>query len=204
MKVIRITGQEENIRRAIATAGISDQTEILALVGRATGGDIDAFGDLYSIYLDPIYRYVFYHVKDKMTAEDITEEVFIKAWKAIDSCKGKERTFSSWLYRIAHNQTIDRLRSMQKRLAMEVRPQSLPETTDVKNETEARLEYQETLEAISCLPEKQKQIIVLKFVEGMDNREIEQITGKSQNAIRVLQMRALNTLWRRLHEEVYK
>ncbi len=202
MKAIRITGQEENIRRAIATAGIGDQTEILALVGRATGGDIDAFGDLYSIYLDPIYRYVFYHVKDKMTAEDITEEVFIKAWKAIDSCKGKERTFSSWLYRIAHNQTIDRLRSMQKRLAMEVQPQSLPETTDVKNETEARLEYEETLEAISCLPEKQKQIIVLKFVEGMDNREIEQITGKSQNAIRVLQMRALNTLWRRLHEEV--
>jgi len=81
-------GQGENIKQAIATAGIGDQTEILALVGRATGGDIDAFGDLYSIYLDPIYRYVFYHVKDKMTAEDITEEVFIKAWKAIDSCKG--------------------------------------------------------------------------------------------------------------------
>ncbi len=194
--------EEENIRRAIATAGIGDQTEILALVGRATGGDIDAFGDLYSIYLDPIYRYVFYHVKDKMTAEDITEEVFIKAWKAIDSCKGKERTFSSWLYRIAHNHTIDRLRSMQKRLAVEVQSQSLPDTRDVESETEARLEYEETLEAISCLPEKQKQIIMLKFVEGMDNREIEQITGKSQNAIRVLQMRALNTLWRRLHEEV--
>jgi RNA polymerase sigma-70 factor (ECF subfamily) len=202
VKVIRITGQEENIRRAIATAGIGDQSEILALVGRAAGGDIDAFGDLYSIYLDPIYRYVFYHVKDKMTAEDITEEVFIKAWKAIDSCKGKERTFSSWLYRIAHNHTIDRLRSMQKRLAIEVQPQSLPDTRDVESETEARLEYEETLEAISCLPEKQKQIIMLKFVEGMDNREIEQITGKSQNAIRVLQMRALNTLWRRLHEEV--
>jgi RNA polymerase sigma-70 factor (ECF subfamily) len=202
VKVIRITGEEDSIRRAIATAGIGDQSEILALVGRAAGGDIDAFGDLYSIYLDPIYRYVFYHVKDKMTAEDITEEVFIKAWKAIDSCKGKERTFSSWLYRIAHNQTIDRLRSMQKRLAIEVQPQSLPETRDVERETEARLEYEETLEAISCLPEKQKQIIMLKFVEGMDNREIEQITGKSQNAIRVLQMRALNTLWRRLHEEV--
>jgi len=201
VKVIRITGEEDSIRRAIATAGIGDQSEILALVGRAAGGDIDAFGDLYSIYLDPIYRYVFYHVKDKMTAEDITEEVFIKAWKAIDSCKGKEQTFSSWLYRIAHNQMVDKLRSTQKRQAVEVRKQSLPETSDIEKEIEARLEWEQTLEAISCLPKKQKQIIILKFVEGMDNREIERITGKSQNSIRVLQMRALSTLCQRLHKE---
>ena len=202
MKNIRIKSKEENITRAIARAELHDQPKILALVGRATGGDVDAFGDLYSIYLDAIYRYVFYHVRDKMTAEDIVEEVFVKAWKAIDSCKGKERTFSSWLYRIAHNQIVDKSRSAQRRLAIEVEAESLPETGDVEKETEARLEWEETLEAISRLPEKQKEIIILKFVEGMDNREIEDITGKSQNAIRVLQMRALNTLWQRLHKEV--
>ena len=136
-----------------------------------------------------------------MAAEDITEEVFIKAWKAIDSCKGKEQTFSSWLYRIAHNQMVDKLRSTQKRQAVEVHTQSLPETADIERETEARLEWEQTLEAISCLPKKQKQIVILKFVEGMDNREIERITGKSQNSIRALQMRALSTLCQRLHKE---
>ncbi len=195
-------GEEENISRAIDRIGLRDQPEVLALVERATSGDIEAFGDLYTLYLNPIYRYVFYHVRDKMTAEDITEEVFIKAWKAIDSCKGKEQTFSSWLYRIAHNQMVDKLRSTQKRQAVEVNTQSLPETSDIERETEARLEWEKTLEVVSCLPEKQKQIIILKFVEGMDNREIEKITGKSQNSIRVLQMRALNTLCQRLHKEV--
>jgi RNA polymerase sigma-70 factor (ECF subfamily) len=136
-----------------------------------------------------------------MTAEDITEEVFIKAWKAIDSCKGKERTFSSWLYRIAHNHVVDKFRGKRNRLAVEMRIESLPGTSNIEKETEARLEWEQTLEAISRLPEKQKEIIILKFVEGMDNREIEEITGKSQNAIRVLQMRALNTLCQRLHKE---
>jgi RNA polymerase sigma-70 factor (ECF subfamily) len=201
VKTIRITGEEENISRAIDRAGLRDRPDVLALVGKATSGDIEAFGDLYTLYLNPIYRYVFYHVRDKMTAEDITEEVFIKAWKAIDSCKGKEHTFSSWLYRIAHNQMVDKLRSTQKRQAVEVHTQSLPETTDIERETEARLEWEQTLEAVSSLPRKQKQIIILKFVEGMDNREIERITGKSQNSIRVLQMRALSTLCQRLHKE---
>lgn len=202
MKNIRIKGKEENISRAIGRTGIHDRPEILALVRRASAGDVDAFGDLYSTYLGAIYRYVFYHVRDEMTAEDITEEVFIKAWKAIDSCKGKEQTFSSWLYRIAHNHIVDKFRSTRNRLAIEMRTESLPETSDIERETEVRLEWEQTLEAISHLPEKQKQIIILKFVEGMDNREIEKITGKTQNAIRVLQMRALNALWQRLHKEV--
>ena len=89
----------------------SEQDKAISLVKRAIGGDFAAFGYLYGIYLDRIYRYVFYKVKDKMTAEDITEEVFLKAWKAINSCKGKERTFSSWLYRIAHNHIIDIFRT---------------------------------------------------------------------------------------------
>jgi RNA polymerase sigma-70 factor (ECF subfamily) len=201
VKTIRITGQEENITRAIDRTGLRERPDVLALIGKATSGDIEAFGDLYTLYLNPIYRYVFYHVRDKMAAEDITEEVFIKAWKAIDSCKGKEQTFSSWLYRIAHNQMVDKLRSTQKRQAVEVHTQSLPETADIERETEARLEWEQTLEAISCLPKKQKQIVILKFVEGMDNREIERITGKSQNSIRALQMRALSTLCQRLHKE---
>jgi RNA polymerase sigma-70 factor (ECF subfamily) len=201
VKTIRITGQEENISRAIDRTGLRERPDVLALIGKATSGDIEAFGDLYTLYLNPIYRYVFYHVRDKMAAEDITEEVFIKAWKAIDSCKGKEQTFSSWLYRIAHNQMVDKLRSTQKRQAVEVHTQSLPETADIERETEARLEWEQTLEAISCLPKKQKQIVILKFVEGMDNREIERITGKSQNSIRALQMRALSTLCQRLHKE---
>ena len=204
MKNIRIKSIEDSITRANASTVTHNQPEIWGLVRRATGGDVDAFGDLYSIYLGSIYRYVFYHVRDKMIAEDITQEVFVKAWKAIGSCKGKEQTFSSWIYLIAHNQTVDKFRSTRSLTATEITVENLPGNIDVEKDAEIKLEWKQTLETISCLPEKQKQVIILKFIEGMDNREIEQITGNSQNAIRVLQMRALNTLRQELHKEIQK
>ena len=139
-----------------------------------------------------------------MMAEDITQEVFLKAWNAIGSCKGKEQTFSSWIYRIAHNQVVDKFRSTRSLTATEITVESLPGNIDVEKDAEIKLDWEQTLETISFLPEKQKQVIILKFIEGMDNREIEQITGNSQNAIRVLQMRALNTLRQQLHKEIQK
>ena len=79
-----------------------DQNEIVELVWKAIKGDSGAFSKLYIIYIEPIYRYIFYQVKDKTTAEDITQEAFFKAWNSLHSCKGRERTFPSWLYQIAH------------------------------------------------------------------------------------------------------
>ena len=197
MALIRNTVRKENKAQEATGQATLNQYEVAWLVKRATGGDLEAFGELYSIYLDRIYRYIYYQIQDKMTAEDITEEVFVKAWKAIKSCKGKERTFSSWLYRIAHNQVIDNLRRQRKHLSTED-VESLADDSNPELEAEGNLERQELLASLSCLPQSQKQVIILKFIEGLDNREIEHIMGKSQGAIRVLQMRALSTLRREL------
>ena len=181
-----------------AEAATPNQSKVSRLIKKAISGDGEAFGELYNIYLDRIYRYVFYQVRDKMTAEDITEEVFIKAWKALASCKGKERTFSSWLYRIAHNQLIDSLRKRRSELPLQ------PEMTGVlfdRNQAEGALEQQEQLAALEHLPRNQKQVIILKFIEGLDNREISRIMSKSEGAIRVLQTRALTALRQRLGAE---
>jgi RNA polymerase sigma-70 factor (ECF subfamily) len=188
-----------NETQATTRAIISDQSEIIRLIRKAIGGDFEAFGELYSIYLDRIYRYVFYQVKDKMTAEDITEEVFIKAWRAISSCKRKEKTFSSWLYRIAHNHVIDIFRSQKRELSTQM--ETVAELSDPKLKVETELEHQELLDEISFLPQNQKQVIVLKFIEGLDNQEIGQIMDKSQGAIRILQMRALAKLKEKLISE---
>ena len=191
--------EEKNKAQATATTIINDPSEIERLVDRAAGGNIEAFGELYSIYLDRIYRYVFYQVKDKMTAEDITEEVFVKAWKAISSCKGKSKTFSSWLYRIAHNHLINTLRNMQRYASIEM--ENLVDVSNPGLEAESKLEQQELIEKIKCLPQNQTQVIILKFIEGLDNREIGKIMSKSEGAIRVLQMRALTTLRQKLSSE---
>ena len=182
--------------QAITETKEYDQPEIIRLVNKAAGGSFEAFGELYGVYLDRIYRYVLYQVKDRMTAEDITEEVFVKAWKAINSCKGKGKTFSSWIYRIAHNHIINTLRDKKKFASVAV--EDLTELSDSELVVEKRLEDQELLETLSDLPQSQRQVVVLKFLEGMNNREIGQIMQKSESAIRILQMRALTALRQKL------
>ena len=186
----------KNEAQATAEAPTPSQSDIERLVEKAAGGDFKAFGELYSIYLDRIYRFVFYQINDKMAAEDITEEVFVKAWKAISSCKGKSKTFTSWLYRIARNHMINSLRSMRKHTSIE--KANLVEGGNPELEVEMELEYQELCGVINCLPQNQRQVIILKLIEGLDNQEIAKTMGKSQGAVRVLQMRALAALRQKL------
>ena len=167
MRLVSNNVREEKKVQEAAAAVTDNQSRIESLVESAAGGNFGAFGELYSIYLDKIYRYVFYQVNDKMTAEDITEDVFVKAWKAIKSCKGRSSTFSSWLYRIAHNHLIDTLRNMQRYTSIEM--ENLIDISDPSLEIEILLEHKELAEVITCLPQNQRQVIILKFIEGMDN-----------------------------------
>ena len=198
---IRKKSVQEHTAHATAKADAYDQSEIVELVVRATHRDFEAFGELYGIYLDRIYKYVLGHLGERMAAQDITEEVFLKAWKAIDSCKGREQTFSAWLYRIAHNHLIDYLRKRQKRQTTEISVENLADIDDVGQRMELKMEQQRLLEAISGLPDNQRQVIILRFIEGMDNREAGRIMGKSEGNIRIIQMRALRALRNRLSGE---
>ena len=199
MKTVCNKVREEKKAQPTTAKATHHPAEIVKLVEKAAGGNFTAFGELYSFYLDQIYRYVFYHVRDRMTAEDITEEVFIKAWKAISSCKGKEKTFLAWLYRIARNHLINTVRSTKKVTSIE--KDNLIDVIESKTRVEEEIENRELLEMITRLPENQKQVILLKFIEGLDNREIAKIMGKNEGAIRISQMRALATLREKLGKE---
>jgi RNA polymerase sigma-70 factor (ECF subfamily) len=179
-----------------ATADFSTQT--VELVKNAANGDVEAFGQLYDVYLDKIFRYVYYHVPDRMAAEDISQEVFVKAWKAIKSCRGRESTFLAWLYRIAHNHLVDHHRRQRKCKSLETQLMSTKSTSVEMAELD--LGELELTKALCCLPEEHRSIIILKFIEGFSNQEIGQITKKSQGAIRITQMRALSRLRKHLTE----
>ena len=120
----------------------------------------------------------------------------MKAWGAIRSHRQKIWAFSAWLYRIAHNHVVDYFRSRQR---IKVTEKEIPATVGgPEQEVEKRLQQQELLEALSCLPSQQRQLITLKFIEELDNNEIAHIMKKSQGAVRVMQMRALATLRQKL------
>ena len=169
------------------------------LVIRAVNGDTFAFGELYIMYVEKIYSYVFSHYRNKTFAEDVTEEIFLKAWKAIKTCRGREDTFVSWLYRIARNHLIDEIRKLKRRPSIDTDVIEVFLPSD--DRSEGYLEQQELMSYIDKLPENQRQVILLKFIEGLNNEEISQVMGKSQGAIRILQMRALDNLRKELGGE---
>lgn len=200
MESLRHTGSKENATRETTETKTYEDIEIKRLVKQAIDGDVETFGELYGIYLDRIYRYVFYQVHNKVTAEDLTEEIFMKAWRGIDKYRWKGQPFSAWLYRIAHNHVIDYFRTSRQHQPLD---REIPADGDQpQQELETKQIQQSLLRAISSLPQQQKQVITLKFIEDLDNRAIEHIMGKSQGAIRVMQMRALAALRQILNEEM--
>lgn len=169
------------------------------LVERAIAGEAEAFGELYMVHLDAIYRYVYFRVGEKSDAEDLTEQVFLKAWEALPEYKRSEKPFASWLYRIAHNSVIDYYRR--------TKPVMIPyDTTSAERMADGRSnpiseiiageEIQSLAKAISSLPDEQQQIILLRFMEGLSHREIAEIMDKSEAACRMMQHRALTELGR--------
>ena len=174
----------------------ASKKEIQGYVKMAIEGDVEAFGVLYNTFVNQIFRYVFYQVNDRMKAEDITQEVFIKSWKSIQTCRGKEDTFSAWLYRIAHNQTVDTIRKSKPEISLELTDPVGSANTEA--EVEKAMERQKIAAALKTLPEPQRQLIILKFLEGAENDEIGEVMGKRQGAVRALQMRALDNLRKKL------
>ena len=171
-----------------------ESLRIVDLVERSKENDEDAFGELYSLYVDSIYRYIYIKIKVSHEAEDLVQQVFLKAWSSIRTFKYEKFPFSSWLYRIAHNQVIDYYRS-RKKSNLSIKEEIIVDSSDNPAISQDQKSDKRELErAIRNLPENQQQVIILKFIEELDNKEIAKIIGKSEGAIRVLQYRALKML----------
>jgi RNA polymerase sigma-70 factor (ECF subfamily) len=166
------------------------------LVERAISGDADAFGEIYTLHLDAIYRYVYFRVGDTNDAEDLTEQVFLKAWEALPGYNQRGNPFTSWLYRIAHNMVVDHHRRQKPMIPMPLLEKG---NWECKQATalEQVIEVEEAAAlaaAVAQLPEEQQQVIILRFVEGLNHTEVARIIEKSEGACRVIQHRALAAL----------
>jgi RNA polymerase sigma-70 factor (ECF subfamily) len=166
-----------------------------ALLKASIEGNAEAFEALYLQYMEKIYRYLFFRVGDQAQAEDMTEEVFIRAWEALPKYELGKHPFSSWLYRIAHNLLVDHYRRRNpttistEDLARFSDPNQLPERIIGRQQ-----ENEALAKAIMQLDEMEQQVLLLRFVEGLSHREIGSIIGKSATASRVIQHRALKAL----------
>jgi len=170
------------------------------LVRRAQQHDQEAFAQLYEEHFDKIYRYVALRIGDKMEAEDITQQVFLKALKFISSFKWKGVPFSAWLYRIAHNQSVDYLRK-KKRAAIPLNESLLIGNADNPQLiTEQKLDTKQLLLATKHLTEAQREVISLRFAGELPIARVAKVMGKSEGAIKALQHSAIVSLRRVLTE----
>ena len=164
------------------------------LVSRAVDGDAEAFGQLYDLYINRIYRHIYYRVGNKEESEDLTQRVFINAWKAIGKYKKTASPFLAWLMRISHNMVVDFYRSKKDKDYLDIEIVAKDLDSNPERLAEANLSQRQIRKTILQLPDEQQQVIMMSFIEGFTYTEIASALGKSEGAIRVIQHRALKKM----------
>jgi RNA polymerase sigma-70 factor (ECF subfamily) len=175
-------------------------SEEATLIQQAKGGDPAAFAEIYDRCQPAIYRYVYYQVNDAATAEDLTSEVFVRLVEKIDHFAYRGRPLLAWLYTIARNLITDHRRRARYGTPIELEKQPIPDATDVESTVEHTLAQHRLINAIGGLTDDQRQVILLKFIEGVDNATAAHVLGKSINAVKALQHRARASLRRILEQ----
>jgi RNA polymerase sigma-70 factor, ECF subfamily len=167
------------------------------LIERAQRGDQHAFGDLYETHAPVIFRYLFAHLDNSLDAEDLTGEVFLKAWQSLPKYIERGVPFQAFLFRIARNALVDHYRQ-NNRLGHNtvddidgLKAEGLTETVDMVS---SQIEHQHILGVLSKLRPDYRSVLTLRFISELSPRETAQVMKKSVGAIRVLQHRALAAL----------
>ena len=163
--------------------------------------DQNALVEIYDLYSPGLYRYAVRLLNNPDLAEDCVAETFSRFLKALSNHGGPQNHLRAYLYRIAHNWVTDLYRKQllfqtDDHIDQQVDP--TPATSDL---IEERLEREKIHKAINYLTPDQRQVVVLKFLEGWSNAEIAESIKKPVGAVKSLQHRALTSLRRILSED---
>ena len=141
-----------------------------------------AFSALYNRYVEKIYKYFLFRVnKNKTTAEDLTQETFLRAFKKISSFKDMGYEFSAYLFKIAHNLLVNHYRS-PKELPLE---KASEEAVDMETNIETKFQADIILANVNSLSQNQQEIFRLRYLNHMSIKEIAVRTGKTENAVKL-------------------
>ncbi|MBN2147010.1 MAG: sigma-70 family RNA polymerase sigma factor [Anaerolineales bacterium] len=171
------------------------------LLRRARQLDEGALGQIYDAYSNELYAYAMRLLGDPERSEECVAETFSRFLKALSRGGGPQNFLRAYLYRVAHNWVVD---DYQRHAALSLEG-DMPGVVDPSPGPQAsldmHLEQNLLRQALFRLTADQRQVIVLKYLQGMDNEEIAQSVNKPVGAVKSLQHRALASLRRMLHEE---
>lgn len=176
----------------ISQGSAPPETDIPNLVQRIQEGDSQAVAALYSMHYQQLYTFAYYRLEGNVPlAEDITEEAFLRAFKTIGTFKWRGVSFGAWLVTIARNLIVDMLRRPD---TLQLQETWLDATSDPEKLVEQTLTNKELGVALEKLTSEQKEVIILRFFDDFSIAETAKILGKSIDAIKRLQARALVVL----------
>ncbi|CAN5312068.1 hypothetical protein BH09ACT12_BH09ACT12_18940 [soil metagenome] len=182
----------------------ADRSRLIALVELARGGDTDAFGLLYDHYHVSVYRFLFYRTRSAPLAEDLTSETFFRALRNMKNFRWQGKDFGAWLMTIARNLATDHFKAGRTRLEL---------TTEDMGDHDAATEGPEAavlagltnellLEALTELPDEQRDCLVMRFLQGMSIAETAEVLGRSDGAVKQLQLRGVRNLAKLMPEGI--
>lgn len=173
------------------------QNDPKVLIQLAKSGDTEAFGRLYELYFAPVFRYIYFRVKNKEEANDLVQTVFLKVFHSLSNFREQNKSPLAYFFTVARNAVIDRWRA-KKEVLLDDPESVLGQIPDKANSPLELVEKEETSQvvrrAIKQLADDQQEVIVLKFINEMPNKEIASLLGKTEEAVRQLQCRALRAL----------
>jgi RNA polymerase sigma-70 factor (ECF subfamily) len=173
-----------------------ERERLIALVELARQGDPEAFGLLYDHYQPSVYRFLYYRTRSVVIAEDLCSETFFRALRNMPSFRWQGKDFGAWLMTIARNLATDHFKAGRTRLEMTTEDMGQHDDSTEGPETAvlASLTNEILLEALTRLPNEQRDCLVMRFLQGMSIAETAKALGRSDGAIKQLQLRGVRNL----------
>ena len=164
------------------------------LIARSQSGELEAFGELYARYLNPIYRYIHSRVNEVADAEDLCEAVFLRTFEALDRYEERGHPFSAYLYQVARNQLADHYRTQDVRVALEQVAEPIAGDMDPEAAYALQERVLDVINSLGSLREDYQEVIRLRVVLELPTATVAMWMNRSPGAVRVLLHRALVAL----------
>jgi RNA polymerase sigma-70 factor (ECF subfamily) len=180
-----------------AQAEHTEQAPDAAFAEALAARDPAAWQRLFDEHYDRIYRYAWVRTRNQADAEDIAANVFAEAVRSIGSFRYRGTPVIGWLFRIAHNESVDLLKRRERQRTSPL-DASAPLQAGTYADPAVRGEWRDVSQAMSALNSEQQCVLQLRLVEGRTVGEVAALMHKSEAAVKMMQMRALRTLRKRL------
>jgi RNA polymerase sigma-70 factor, ECF subfamily len=170
-----------------------ESLDINQLVSKAQQGDSQAFGRLYDNFAQRIFKYIRLKIQNREEAEDILQEVFIKAYQGLNSLSLENLNFNAWLYKVTSNTINDHFRKRYRSPEIFGIEEGfdLPDGKSLEKEIIIKSDLETARDAFTQLLPLYKQVLELRFLQDLSLNEVAKILNKSNLSVRLIQYRAL-------------